>query len=143
MFCRTRYVRCEHTQATTQQHKTTMTSDSEKQTIEAGIKDREEAITRTVEKAVQDLEALARKAYDKAMEERHLHTAAATLQELAEVAASYALTATWLSAELSALRYSMDIMNAEVVDRDYNASINLMQAGKVIPSVPVESAGSR
>ena len=57
------------TQATARQHKTTMASDSEKQTIEAGIKDREEAITRTVEKAVQDLEALARKAYDKAMEE--------------------------------------------------------------------------
>lgn len=121
MFCRTRYVRCGHTQATTRQHKTAMASDSEKQTIEAGIKDREEAITRTVKKAVQDLEALARKAYDKAMEERHLHTAAATLRELAEVAASYALTATWLSAELSALRYSMDIMNAEVVDRDYKA----------------------
>ena len=128
------------TQATARQHKTTMASDSEKQTIEAGIKDREEAITRTVEKAVQDLEALARKAYDKAMEERHLHTAAATLQELAEVAASYALAATWLSAELSALRYSMDIMNAEVVDRDFNASLNLMQAGKVVPSVPVEAS---
>lgn len=109
------------TQATVQQHKTTMANDSEKQTIEAGIKDREEAITRTVEKAVQDLEALARKAYDKAMEERHLHTAAATLQELAEVAASYALTATWLSAELSALRYSMDIMNAEVATRGEEA----------------------
>lgn len=30
-----------------------------------------------------------------------------------------------------------------VIDRDYNASLNLMQAGKVIPGVPVESAGSR
>ena len=29
-----------------------------------------------------------------------------------------------------------------VLDRDYNASINLMQAGKVIPGVPVESAAS-
>ena len=30
-----------------------------------------------------------------------------------------------------------------VIDRDYNASLNLMQAGKVIPGVPVESAGTR
>ena len=29
-----------------------------------------------------------------------------------------------------------------VIDRDYNASLNLMQAGKVIPGVPVESAAS-
>ena len=29
-----------------------------------------------------------------------------------------------------------------VMDRDYNASLNLMQAGKVIPGVPVESAAS-
>ena len=26
-----------------------------------------------------------------------------------------------------------------VIDRDYNASLNLMQAGKVIPGVPVEA----
>ena len=29
-----------------------------------------------------------------------------------------------------------------VIDRDFNASLNLMQAGKVIPSVPVESVGT-
>ena len=29
-----------------------------------------------------------------------------------------------------------------VIDRDFNASLNLMQAGKVIPGVPVESAAS-
>ena len=46
------------------------------------------------------------------------------------------------SLELSERTYRCEACGL-VIDRDYNASINLMQAGKVIPSVPVESAGSR
>ena len=44
--------------------------------------------------------------------------------------------------ELSERTYKCEACGL-VIDRDYNASLNLMQAGKVIPGVPVESAGSR
>ena len=46
------------------------------------------------------------------------------------------------SLELSERTYRCEACGL-VIDRDYNASINLMQAGKVIPGVPVESAGAR
>ena len=35
-----------------------------------------------------------------------------------------------------------DMTGRLVIDRDFNASLNLMQAGKVIPGVPVESTAS-
>ena len=46
------------------------------------------------------------------------------------------------SLELSERTYKCEACGL-VIDRDYNASLNLMQAGKVIPSVPVESASTR
>ena len=44
--------------------------------------------------------------------------------------------------ELSERTYKCEACGL-VIDRDYNASLNLMQAGKVIPGVPVESASTR
>ena len=46
------------------------------------------------------------------------------------------------SLELSERTYRCEACGL-VIDRDYNASLNLMQAGKVIPGVPVESASTR
>ena len=84
------------TQATTRQHKTTMTSDSEKQTIEADIKDREEAPTNTAESAVQDLDALTRKA---------------------DVVSGCAFDANKLSAGLSELIHTVDSIYDELFDK--------------------------
>ena len=96
MFCRTRCVRCEHTQATTQQHKMTMTSDSAKQTVQASVKDKREAPADTAKSAVQDLYALIRKA---------------------DVVSDCAFDASKLSAGLSELIHTVDSIYDELFDK--------------------------
>lgn len=84
------------TQATTRQHKTTMAGDSEKQTVQASVKDKREAPAGTAESAVQDLYALTRKA---------------------DVVSDCAFDADKLSAVLSGLMQTVDLIYAELFDK--------------------------
>ena len=79
------------TQATTRQHKTTVTSDFAKQAVQASVKDKREAPAGTAESAVQDLYALTRKA---------------------DVVSGCALDADKLSAGLSELMHTVDLIYA-------------------------------
>lgn len=87
------------TRATTRQHRMTVTSDFSKQTIEAGIKDREEAPADTAESASQDMEATTRKA---------------------DAVSDCALDADKLSAGLSELMHTVDLIYAWLFDKLFN-----------------------
>lgn len=84
------------TQATARQHKTTMAGDSEKQTVQASVKDKREAPTGAAESAVQDLYALTRKA---------------------DVVSDCAFDADKLSAGLSEFMHTVDLIYAELFDK--------------------------
>lgn len=84
------------TQATTQQHRMTVTSDFAKQAVQASVKGKKEAPAGAAESAVQDLEALARKA---------------------DVVSDCALDADKLSAGLSGLMHTVDLIYAELFDK--------------------------
>ena len=84
------------TQATARQHRTTVTSGFAKQAVQASVKSKREATAGTAESAVQDLEALARKA---------------------DVVSDCALDADKLSAVLSGLMHTVDLIYAELFDK--------------------------
>ena len=84
------------TRATARQHKTTMASDSEKQTVQSSVKDKREAPADTAENAVQDLDALTRKV---------------------GVVSDCAFDANKLSAGLSELIHTVDSIYDELFDK--------------------------
>ena len=84
------------TQATARQHKTTTAGDSEKQTVQASVKDKREATAGTAESASQDMEATTRKA---------------------DVVSGCALDADKLSAGLSGLMHTVELIYDELFDK--------------------------
>ena len=79
------------TRATARQHRMTVTSDFAKQAVQASVKGKREAPAGTAESAVQDLDALTRKA---------------------DVVSDCALDADKLSAGLSELMHTVDLIYA-------------------------------
>ena len=84
------------TRATTRQHRMAVTSDSEKQAVQASVKDKREAPAGTAESAVQDLDATTGKA---------------------DIITDCALDADKLSAGLSGLMHTVDLIYAELFDK--------------------------
>ena len=87
------------TEATTRQHRMTVTSDFAKQTVQAGVKGKREATAGTAESASQNMEAMTRKA---------------------DAVSGCALDADKLSAGLSELMHTVDLIYAELFDKLFN-----------------------
>lgn len=84
------------TRATTRQHRMAVTSDFAKQAVQASVKGKREAPAGTAESASQDMEATTRKA---------------------DVVSDCALDADKLSAGLSELMHTVDLIYAELLTR--------------------------
>ena len=84
------------TRATTRQHRMTVTSDFAKQAVQASVKGKREATAGTAESASQDMEATTRKA---------------------DAVSGCALDADKLSAGLSELMHTVDLMYARLFDK--------------------------
>ena len=84
------------TQTTARQHKTTMAGDFAKQAVQASVKDKREAPAGTAESASQYMEATTRKA---------------------DIITDCALDADKLSAGLSGLMHTVDLIYAELFDK--------------------------
>lgn len=87
------------TQATARQHRMAVTSDFAKQAVQASVKSKREATAGTAESASQDMEATTRKA---------------------GVVSDCALDADKLSAGLSGLMHTVDLIYAELFDKLFN-----------------------
>ena len=87
------------TEATTRQHRMTVTSDFAKQAVQASVKGKREATAGTAESASQDMEATTRKA---------------------DAVSDCALDADKLSAGLSELMHAVDLIYAELFDKLFN-----------------------
>ena len=87
------------TRATARQHRMAVTSDFAKQAVQASVKGKREAPAGTAESAVQDLDALTRKA---------------------DVVSDCALDADKLSAVLSELMHTVDLIYAWLFDKLFN-----------------------
>ena len=87
------------TEATTRQHRMTVTSDFAKQAVQASVKGKREATAGTAESASQDMEATTRKA---------------------DAVSDCALDADKLSAGLSELMHTVDLIYAELFDKLFN-----------------------